>query len=196
MLTQLGYLTVGDPSLKTLTIPNASIKEYVCEIMVTHNMSNQDMIRIVNDLQDAIWKPQEFIDWLQFKILDHISQERTHTDFQGLIAGIYDMSIISQQRKRIHLALSSSEAFVEGGRIDTLIYRPPSDNQNTVILHEYKVKPTNNTIEKELEDALWQIYQKDYLSYIFKDFRRELGNPSLSTIEVRAIVFYRAPMQQ
>ena len=102
----------------------------------------------------------------------------------------YDKHILSQRAKGIESIPSASEVPVQRGRVGAILYRQPADGENTVVIHEYKMK-TGKALKTELEDALWQIYQKDHLSAILEDSRYNLGNPVSSTIEVRGIVFYQ-----
>jgi len=75
------------------------------------------------------------------------------------------------------------------GRIDSIFY-PIIDKSNKVIIHEYKILKKSNKeedINAKIQEALWQVYERNYLEEVMTKFHN-FDYSYYQSIEVRAII--------
>ena len=101
---------------------------------------------------------------MQSIILDNLEfRIQSENDFQGLLIQYVSLHAF-QIKKTGHESFSEYPS--EGNKIDGL-FLPIKGKSTTAIIHEYK-QGTNNNYKNTLEDAIWQIYAKCYMSIAIK----------------------------
>jgi len=157
LLYQAGYLTISDYNSRTgcykLTYPNTEIRQSLARFL-SNNYSKADVtirrsvsVRLVESLING--KPDEFIDLLKqylSKVDYSLSSKITEYYFEFAVSNIINMLGL----------VCKNEVHTANGRMDCVIYAG-----EIIYVFEFKV-------DKPVEDALWQIEDKDYAS-IFSD---------------------------
>jgi len=157
LLYQAGYLTISEYDERgdyyKLTYPNVEIRQSLAKFLATNYskadnaIKNSTSVRLVKSLLDG--KPDDFMALLK-PYLDRVdyslSSKITEYYFEFAVSNIINMLGL----------VCNNEAHTANGRMDSVIHAG-----DFIYIFEFKV-------DKPVEDALWQLEEKDYAS-VFSD---------------------------
>ena len=162
LLYQAGYLTISDYDAKTgyyrLNYPNIEVRKTFAEFL-SENYSSAETtlkksvsVRLVNSLLDG--KPDEFMNLLKMylqKVDYSLSSRITEYYFEFAVSNIINMLGL----------VCVNEVHTANGRMDSVIFAG-----DYLYILEFKT-------DKPVEDALWQIEDKDY-TLIYADSGKKI----------------------
>jgi len=162
LLYQAGYLTISDYDENTgfykLNYPNIEVRQTLAEFLSGHyskaeeKQRNSLSVKLVDSLKEK--KPEEFFELLKIylsKVDYSLSSKITEYYFEFAVSNIINM-----------LGLDcKNEVHTANGRMDSVIF-----TGKYIYIFEFK-------IDEPVEDALWQIEDKDYAS-IYADSGKEI----------------------
>ena len=162
LLYQAGYLTIADYDEVTgyykLCYPNVDVRQSLAKFLSYSYSKSEDTItksasvRLVKSLLDG--KPDEFLNILKpfLSRVDYsLSSKITEYYFEFAVSNIINMLGL-ECRNEVHTA---------NGRMDAVIFAG-----DYIYIFEFKV-------DKPVEDALWQLEEKDYAS-IYSDSGKKI----------------------
>ena len=188
LLVFTGYLTRGE-SKNTYVMPNIEVK------MDFHRQFFFSWIKAVLNLQkeseadDIITRLAvnqanlaQYLNIIQEEILAKLTQAQiTKINFQNLIGGIDYLNISSSTHTNY------SEMSNQYSKRLNFIFKPMHGKSDTYIIHKYRKIYSEIGVEDAMENAIWQIYTEEYISFILN----EISPRDEIYIETRVFVFYR-----
>ncbi|CAG9319210.1 unnamed protein product [Blepharisma stoltei] len=180
-------------------VPNREIKKSFYNSLLLEWINRKigsgkvDIGKIVENFNTTLDNKTEFKNLIQSMILDKMIDctSKTEADFQILLGGIAMLASI--MREDANYTLHSEAPNIFRKKADG-IFIPTKDKKTSVIIHEYKKIDTANikNIRDKEEDALWQIYAKQYMK-IALDLRD--SDPHYNYFDkmiIRGIIFYKS----
>jgi hypothetical protein len=162
LLYQTGYLTISDYDEQTgfykLSYPNAEVRKTFAEFLsdnyskAGYTIKGSVSVRLVKSLMDG--KPEDFMGLLKpylSKVDYSLSSKITEYYFEFAVSNIINMLGLKCENE-VHTA---------NGRMDSVIFAG-----GYIYILEFKV-------DKPVEDALWQIEEKDYAA-IYADSGKKM----------------------
>jgi len=153
LLYQAGYLTISDYDERTgrykLDYPNVEVRQNLAQFLAGNYSKPESIVResISVKFVDSLLagKPEDFMELLKqylFRVDYSLSSKITEYYFEFAVSNIINM-----------LGLEcKNEAHTANGRMDSVIFAG-----SYIYIFEFKV-------DKPVEDALWQLEEKDYAS--------------------------------
>ncbi|CAG9335232.1 unnamed protein product [Blepharisma stoltei] len=208
LLLHAGYLTpysttkMEEKSLATTwiyVVPNREIKKHFYNTLLLEWISRKlgsgkvNIDKIVNEFDTSLDNKFEFQNLIQSKILDEMVDKtsKTEADFQILLGGIAMLASIMTINSNYILHSEAPNKFRK--KVDG-IFIPTKHKKTSVIIHEYKKIDTADTsyAKEKAEDALWQIYAKQYMKIAFDLRDSDRHYRYFDKMIVRGIIFFKA----
>jgi len=183
LLYQAGYLTISDydetTSLYKLNYPNIEVRQTLARFLAgtyskaEEKIKNSTSSRLVKSLLDG--KPEDFFDLLKLylnKVDYSLSGKITEYYFEFAVSNIINM-----------LGLDcKNEVHTANGRMDSVIF-----TEKYIYIFEFKV-------DEPVEDALWQIENKDYASIYADSGKKIIKAGVVFSRKQRNIIEWKAAM--
>ncbi|MCL2155242.1 MAG: ATP-binding protein [Leptospirales bacterium] len=180
LLYQAGYLTISDYDERTgfykLSYPNIEVRKTLAGFLSNHyskaetKLKKSVSVRLVDSLLDG--KPDDFMNLLKIYLqrVDYsLSSKITEYYFEFAVSNIINMLGL----------MCFNEVHSANGRMDSVIFAG-----DYIYILEFKA-------DKPVEDALWQIEEKDYAS-IYADSRKKIVKVGIAfSKELRNIVDWK-----
>jgi hypothetical protein len=195
---QTGYLTKVDSY--NYRVPNREVMTYfynnLMSSWIDNNFCKLDLNEFTKELLLSLDNNEKLEKCLNDKLLNKLdATDRNESDFHVLIGGAISIGLLSMKSDSGNMIYRIfSERYMkndqnEKGIIDNILI-PLDENYKNIIIHEYKRVESNKQVINALEEAIWQLYSKQYLTEPLNlieggDFKY------CKNIITRAIVFYQ-----
>ncbi|CAG9319192.1 unnamed protein product [Blepharisma stoltei] len=208
LLLHAGYLTPYRATKKEkenlastwiYVVPNREIKKSFYNSLLLEwikrkiGLGKVDVGRIVEKFNATLDDKTEFKNLIQSMILDKMTDytSKTEADFQISLGGIAMMASIMTEDANYTLHSEAPNIFRK--KTDG-IFIPTKYKKTSVIIHEYKKLDTAdaNYVKEKAEDALWQIYAKQYMKIALDLRDSDQHYNYFDKMIVRGIVFFKA----
>jgi len=197
LLYSFGYITQTDKKGE-YKIPNNEVKEYfkkyVSKAWVSKILDVSDQIpsNFSRELSINLGDHLKFLSILQSHLLPILSKgEKTEAYFEKLIGGIIEFHYLWNKGTALYYTIV--EKTVKYGRIDNIFFpNQESHNKSETIIHEYKMlnKTNMDNVKTASNDALWQIYCKNYISEPLSKYEFIQVKENWK-VKIRTIIFHK-----
>ena len=189
ILISTGYITASKSG--SFKIPNNEILyEFKKKVISSYVSFLKLELNFRADLSDNLNDDEKFEGNIK-KMLENVRYDRNEDYFKSLIFAVVELQHLENPEKSKYLVLTEKFVDESGGKIDHAILATKNNDVKTDLIHEYKVlhKTTMDNYSIKLNDALWQVYCKNYISDPLA--KQLLNNEPNWKIKVRPIVFIR-----
>jgi len=198
LLYSFGYLTKSDIK-GAFKVRNNEVKKgfkkYVGQAWVSNilEVSNQKAWKFSEDLSINLRNHLEFSKILQSQLLSKFSpEEKSEAFFEYLIGSIIEIYYFWNKNTALYYTIGKKT--VNHERIDNIFLpNQESVNKSETIIHEYKILNKtimNINVETACNDALWEIYLKNYLAEPLAEYKI-LQIQENWRVKIRPIVIYK-----
>jgi rhodanese-related sulfurtransferase len=193
LLVKYGYLTLKDDNNTQFTVPGKEIKDIFARDFIPEWIkikTGQRVDKLIDEFLSCIKDDDKLLVLLNKTIQSLISNgKETEADFQTLLNGIMKLAEFKNNNSA-HI-VRSEWVGVNYKKIDGFFI--PKDNEDTVIIHEYKITIEKDA-KKKLRESIEQIFVNRYMNaaLTLKDAKKPLvgQNNNWTHIITRGICFH------
>ena len=195
LMLHAGYLTRDPTQTSVYKIPNTEIKLSfylrVLPIWMEKTFGTKNTVGLIDDLVGSIEDIERYKQVVQRRLLSNLScSKKTEADFQGLLGGIAMLGYVSGRPGAKHEPQSEVQNDI-GARLDTM-FTPLLGKSSVVIIHEYKKSDKSDRVDELLDDALWQICTRRYMSKAIEQHKQHTQHSHWKEIIIRPVLFFKS----